>query len=171
MSILCTTYLQHLSWKSSLFAEKNLSSIINNTFNDDRNHQISVIIINWLRPNNVKIILQTLVNFDKVGDIVVIMANPSSTFTYSHPKVRLIVNYSISDEWGVAVRFHACAYEAWHHRVLLLDDDLLLSYPDIRRFMAVQVNKAQPVCFQHFGRTDGSRNKNRTSTNNQILSV
>lgn len=145
-------YWQDVSQRTFIFMERNVSSMIDHKPTDHPNHRISVVIINWVRPNNVKLILQNLVEFDEIENIVVIMANPASAFTYLHPKVRHMVNYSISDKWGVAVRIYACAYETQHHRVLLLDDDLLLSHEDIWRLMAVTATDRRPVCFKEFGR-------------------
>ena len=151
-SIAFAFYWQHVSQWTFILMQRNVSSMIDHKPTDHSNHRISVVIINWVRPHNVKLILGNLVDFDEIEDIVVIMANPASAFTYLHPKVRHMVNYSISDKWGVAVRIHACAYETRHQRVLLLDDDLLLSHEDIWRLMAVTATNRRPVCFHEFGR-------------------
>ena len=90
-------YWQHLCRWASIFRQSNVNSMIDHKSNDHLNHRISVVIINWIRPNNVKIILRTLVKFDEIDKIIIIMANPASAFTYSHPKVRHLVNYSVSD--------------------------------------------------------------------------
>jgi hypothetical protein len=147
-----TLYWQHLSRSTFILSRSNVNLTIDPKSNDHLNHRISVVIINWMRPKNVKLILRSLVKFDEIEKIIIIMANPASTFTYPHPKVRHLVNYSVSDKWGVAVRFHACAYETEHRRVLLLDDDLLLSHDDIYRLMAVTGIHSRPVCSKDFGR-------------------
>lgn len=151
-SIACMLCWQHMFRMTFMFMHRNVTPMIVHKSNHNLDHRISVVIINWMRPNNVKIILRNLVNFEEIENIVVIMANPASVLTYPHPKVRHVVNYSISDKWGVAVRFHACAYETRHRRVLLLDDDLLLSHEDICRLMEATGTNIRPVCFKEFGR-------------------
>lgn len=49
--------------------------------------KVSVVIMNWKRPQNVRHIVTQMVMYDEVGEIVIMMCNEDSTFNISHPKV------------------------------------------------------------------------------------
>jgi hypothetical protein len=84
----------------------------------------SVVIMNWKRPSNVRQILDAMVQYPAVGEVVVWMCNLETTFTYNHPKVRIIDEPGANDKFGLNVRFKACL-EASQDVVLTVDDDVL----------------------------------------------
>ena len=85
---------------------------------------VTVILLNFRRPDNVKKIIESMGTYTNVGEIIVVSNNPNSTFTYSHPKV--IVLDMLAYELGVAVRFKACLLATnWH--ILIADDDLIIT--------------------------------------------
>jgi hypothetical protein len=49
--------------------------------------EASVVIMNWKRPQNVRQILDRMVNYKAVKEILVWHCNPETVFTYDHPKV------------------------------------------------------------------------------------
>eukprot|EP00798_Chlamydomonas_sp_ICE-L_P030063 gene30063-35032_t len=84
--------------------------------------QVSVVIMNWKRPQNVRKILGHYKYYDNVAEIIVWMCNPNSTFRYKHKKIRLIDDPSANDVDGLSTRFRGCllAKSPW---VLIQDDD------------------------------------------------
>ena len=85
---------------------------------------VTVILLNYKRPDNVKRIIQNMVTYSNVGEIIVLSNNPNSTFSYSHKKV--VVLDMLSYGVGVAVRFKACLLATYWH-VLIADDDLYVT--------------------------------------------
>jgi Glycosyl transferase family 64 domain len=80
----------------------------------------TVVILNWQRPANVRAILDTYVAYRRVSQIIVWSNNDGETFTYYHPKVRLI----LSAELGLNTRW-AAALLAENDCVIVADDDLI----------------------------------------------
>jgi hypothetical protein len=80
----------------------------------------TVVILNWQRPANVRAILDTYVAYGRVSQIIVWSNNDGETFTYYHPKVRLI----LSAELGLNTRW-AAALLAENDCVIVADDDLI----------------------------------------------
>jgi hypothetical protein len=80
----------------------------------------TVVILNWQRPANVRVILDSYVAYRRVSQIIVWNNNDGETFTYYHPKVRLI----LSAELGLNTRW-AAALLAENDCVIVADDDLI----------------------------------------------
>src|SRR5260370_19976364 len=80
----------------------------------------TVVILNWQRPANVRAILDCYVAYRQVAEIIVWNNNGGRTFTYYHPKVRLI----LSAELGLNTRW-AAALLAENDFVIVADDDLI----------------------------------------------
>jgi hypothetical protein len=114
-------------------------------------HQISVVILNWARPNNVRKIVDALVKYDEIGEVLILMVNSnvSADFTYNHSKVRQIVDHPLYKRFGIAYRFHACAHQTHFESVLIQDDDLLFTNDDIRHLIAAP---RRPACFDFAAR-------------------
>ncbi|MDE2447592.1 MAG: hypothetical protein KGO22_01380, partial [Gammaproteobacteria bacterium] len=80
----------------------------------------TVVILNWQRPANVRAILDCYVAYRRVSQIIVWNNNGGQTFTYDHPKVRVIH----SAELGLNTRW-AAALLAENDCVIVADDDLI----------------------------------------------
>jgi hypothetical protein len=80
----------------------------------------TVVILNWRRPANVRAILDCYVAYRQVAEIIVWNNNGGQTFTYDHPKVRVIH----SAELGLNTRW-AAALLAGCGCVIVADDDLI----------------------------------------------
>src|ERR1700740_3634278 len=80
----------------------------------------TVVILNWQRPANVRAIVDCYVGYRRVAEIIVWNNNGDQTFTYDHPKVRVIH----SDDLGLNTRWSA-ALLAEYPCVIVADDDLL----------------------------------------------
>jgi hypothetical protein len=80
----------------------------------------TVVILNWQRPANVRAILDCYVAYRRVAEIIVWNNNGGQTFTYDHPRVRLIH----SAELGLNTRWTA-ALLAENDCVIVADDDLI----------------------------------------------
>eukprot|EP00798_Chlamydomonas_sp_ICE-L_P013280 gene13280-19124_t len=84
--------------------------------------RVSVVIMNWKRPQNVQKILSRYKDWDSIAEVIVWMCNPSTSFEYDHPKVRIINEPESNDVHGLSTRFKGCllAKSPW---VLIQDDD------------------------------------------------
>ena len=80
----------------------------------------TVVILNWQRPANVRVILDCYVAYRQVAEIIVWNNNGGQTFAYDHPKVRVIH----SAELGLNTRW-AAALLAGRGCVIVADDDLI----------------------------------------------
>jgi Glycosyl transferase family 64 domain len=80
----------------------------------------TVVILNWQRPANVRAILDCYVAYRRVSQIIVWNNNDGQTFTYDHPKVRVIH----SADLGLNTRW-AAALLAQNDCVIVADDDLI----------------------------------------------
>src|SRR5260370_40877101 len=88
----------------------------------------TVVILNWQRPANVRVILDSYVAYRRVSQIIVWNNNDGETFTYYHPKVRLI----LSAELGLNTRW-AAALLAKNDCGIVADDDLIARETTIDR--------------------------------------
>ena len=87
---------------------------------------VTVVLMNFNRPDNIRRIVDNMVNYGNVAEIMVVSNNPNSSFTYSHEKVVVLDMIEYEDELGVAVRFKACLLAMnWH--ILIADDDLMIT--------------------------------------------
>jgi hypothetical protein len=80
----------------------------------------TVVILNWQRPANVRAIVDCYAGYRRVAEIMVWNNNGDQTFTYDHPKVRVIH----SADLGLNTRWSA-ALLAEHRCVIVADDDLI----------------------------------------------
>lgn len=90
-----------------------------------KNSKISVIILNYNRPHNLKKSLPVLVQYHKIGEIVVLHGHPKFyNDSFKHPKVKHVKDFKNNTKFGTARRWfyiEKCSYDY----VLILDDDLI----------------------------------------------
>ena len=87
---------------------------------------VTVILLNFNRPDNIRRIIDAMVQYSSVGEILVVSNNPNTTFTYEHEKVVVMSLVGYEQSLGVAVRFKACLLAMnWH--ILIADDDLMVT--------------------------------------------
>ncbi|KAK3253981.1 hypothetical protein CYMTET_36790 [Cymbomonas tetramitiformis] len=84
-----------LLWRSPSNASTNLTT--------------SVVIMNWKRPANVRKMLDALVTYAVVDDILVWHCNNDTKFTYDHAKVSIIDDVAANDRWGLSTRFQGAS--------------------------------------------------------------
>ncbi|KAG1677205.1 hypothetical protein FOA52_013403 [Chlamydomonas sp. UWO 241] len=99
--------------------------------------RVSVVIMNWLRPDNVKRVLRQYTKYDAVLEVIVWMCHPDTRFNFSHAKVRIVDDVSANDLHGLSTRFKGCLMAAspW---VLIQDDDHYLKEEGLARMMAAK---------------------------------
>jgi Glycosyl transferase family 64 domain len=90
----------------------------------------TVVLLNWQRPANVRIILDAYTRYRRVAEIIVWNNNPNLTFTYGEAKVRSVN----SGELGLSTRW-AAALLASHACVIVADDDLIADEDTIDRLI------------------------------------
>ena len=98
---------------------------------------VTVILLNFNRPDNVRKIVDNMVTYNNVAEIMVVSNNPNSSFTYSHEKVVVLDMLGYEDDLGVAVRFKACLLAMnWH--ILITDDDLMVTEAGLSRLLTAR---------------------------------
>lgn len=88
---------------------------------------LSAVILNWKRPENVRLIVDSLKQLELIDDVIVWNNNPAAVFEQRDAK---IVN--ASHDFGLYTRFAAVCL-ARHEAVLIQDDDLLLPQETVER--------------------------------------
>ncbi|MCJ1241958.1 hypothetical protein MMC14_009965, partial [Varicellaria rhodocarpa] len=95
---------------------------------------VTVILLNFNRPENIRKIVDNMVTYHNVAEIMVVSNNPNNSFTYSHDKVVVLDMMGYEDELGVAVRFKACLLAMnWH--ILIADDDLMVTEAGLSKML------------------------------------
>jgi hypothetical protein len=83
----------------------------------------SVVILNWKRPNNIKIILDNMVKFNRIQEIIISNGLKETAVTYIHDKVKIHDDYdNVNQIYGLDRRFTNVLKCDCDH-VVLLDDD------------------------------------------------
>jgi hypothetical protein len=106
----------------------------NNGKNSDSplRNNITAIIMNYDRPLVLQrsSLLPTLLRHEFVTEILLLHANPATSFVYNHAKVQNIDASQMNDEIGLALRFHYCQTTATNDYVLHVDDDMEILVDD-----------------------------------------
>jgi hypothetical protein len=87
---------------------------------------VTVVLLNFKRSDNIRKIVDNMINYNSVAEIIVVSNNPNSTFTYPNKKVIVLDMMAYEDDLGVAVRFKACLL-AMNRHILIADDDLMVT--------------------------------------------
>lgn len=87
---------------------------------------VTVVLLNFKRPDNIRKIVDSMITYKHVAEIIIVSNNPNSTFSYPHEKVLVLDMMAYEDDLGVAVRFKACLL-AMNQHVLIADDDLMVT--------------------------------------------
>src|ERR1700679_2653873 len=83
---------------------------------------VSLLILNWQRPENLKKILDTQADYENIGEILIFNNNKDINFQYSHPKVKIL---NSSFDFGLRSRWILAALASIKYLVFQ-DDDILL---------------------------------------------
>ena len=112
---------------------------------------VSVVIMNWSRPENVKMFAERMVTYSSVEEVIIVMNNPATRFEMDHEKVVTLDLRGLERHWGVAVRFKACllAESKW---VLIIDDDMDMSEQGLQRMLEVKATEPDSL-IAYYGRT------------------
>lgn len=105
---------------------------------------ITVVLMNFKRPDNIRTIVDIMVTYSNVAEIMVVSNNPNNSFTYSHEKVVVLDMMGYEDELGVAVRFKACLLAMnWH--ILIADDDLVVTEAGLSNLLTARHEHPQSI--------------------------
>lgn len=105
---------------------------------------ITVVLLNFNRPDNIRMIVDKMVTYRNVAEIIIVSNNPNTTFTYSHEKVVVLDMMVYEDELGVAVRFKACLLATnWH--ILIADDDLIVTEAGLSNLLTARHQHPQSI--------------------------
>ena len=96
--------------------------------------QVTVILLNWMRQDNVRLIVEALENYTAVSEVLVLMCNPETRFPIHTSKAKALDFSALETTWGLTGRFKACmlARNPW---VLVMDDDLLVTEAGLERLL------------------------------------
>ncbi|GAX74683.1 hypothetical protein CEUSTIGMA_g2131.t1 [Chlamydomonas eustigma] len=98
---------------------------------------VTVVMLNWQRPENARKIIATYVKYQSVAEIIIWMCKEETRFALSHQKVRIIDDVSANDKYGLSTRFHACLLSKTHW-VFIQDDDHFMREAGLLRMMKVK---------------------------------
>lgn len=101
----------------------------------------SLIVMNYKRPEILKYIIEHMINYDVIDDIIILNNNPDTRMTFRHPRVRTIDSWVDHEKYGVANRF-VYGEKAKNNQILYIDDDILVSSSYIRKLL--QESKGDP---------------------------
>lgn len=92
------------------------------------NKKITMILLNWKRPHNVRQIINTYFPFHRIDEIILWNNNPKCKFTIHHRKVK----YFESENYSTVSRY-AATFFARNNDIMFHDDDLLLKEEQIEK--------------------------------------
>ncbi len=99
---------------------------------------ISVVILNWLRPSNLKdTILPALERYSSVSEIIISHGKKETAFDYKSEQCRIVHRKDwgeVNDTYGLARRWIAGKYAA-NEIVMDHDDDLLISEDTLEKLL------------------------------------
>lgn len=112
---------------------------------------LSVVILNWKRPNNIKsLILPQLLKCNIVGEIIISHGLQLSSFTFNHPKVVHRNDHYLNIKYGLLLRFIA-GISTKYPNILIMDDDII-AYPLTITNMYNVYKKNNSITVGRFGR-------------------
>jgi len=95
----------------------------------------SVVILNWKRPNNIKIILDNMVKFKSIQEIIISNGLKETAVTYVHDKVKIQDDYdSVNQVYGLDRRFTNVLKCDCDH-IIILDDDKTLDESEMVKLL------------------------------------
>ncbi|KAI8468496.1 MAG: hypothetical protein J3K34DRAFT_426972 [Monoraphidium minutum] len=113
--------------------------------------QVSVVIMNWAKPDSVRQIAASLAAMAAVGEVLVLHLRQDTTFEFEHPKVSHIVDYNADVRYGLTSRFLGCLH-ARHEAVVLQDDDVMLTEAALASLLAARAAAPAAPLVGLFGR-------------------
>ena len=93
-----------------------------NNFNNT-NIKVSVIVLNYNRPHNIKTLIPKLIKYKNIGEIIISHGKSDTEILIEHPKV--INETLIRNKYYSMARFYL-AKQAKYDLILYLDDDILI---------------------------------------------
>jgi hypothetical protein len=95
----------------------------------------SVVILNWKRPKNIKIILDNMVKFKSIQEIIISNGLKETAVTYVHDKVKIHDDYDkLNQIYGLDLRFTNVLKCNCDH-VVILDDDKTLDESEMEKLL------------------------------------
>ena len=87
---------------------------------------LSVVILNFNRPNNIKdYIIPELVKYDIIDEILISHGKKDTMFKYNHEKVKHLEHYGeMNENYGLTLRFLSGSLSSNKH-VMIMDDDII----------------------------------------------
>ena len=112
--------------------------------------KVSVVLMNWKRSENVKMILNAMERYNSVDEVLVLMCNPATKFTINSTKAQALDFTGLETTWGLTARFKGCllAHNPW---VLIMDDDLFLTEGGLEQLIRAKANNTERL-ISYYGR-------------------
>ena len=117
------------------------------------NTKVSVVILNWLRPENIhKKILPSLAQCPIVGEVIISHGRSDTYFDWqcSNLSIHHRKDFILNQEYGLSLRF-VCASQATFSTIVFIDDDLV-PHPATLINMFRLYQKNAPCLVGRFGR-------------------
>ena len=109
-----------------------IKNIIIDGFNATQDIKISVIILNYNRPHNIRKLVERLIEYKKVGEIIISHGKKDTEVLINNPKV--INETYIRNKYYSMARFYV-AKQAKYDLILYLDDDILISEDELNKLI------------------------------------
>ena len=111
---------------------------------------VSVVLMNWKRAENVKMIVNAMERYRSVDEVLVLMCNPDTKFTLNSTKAQALDFTGLESTWGLTARFKGCllARNSW---VLIMDDDLFLTEGGLEQLIQAKANNTERL-ISYYGR-------------------
>lgn len=118
----------------------------------------SVVLLNYARPQNIPLVLKSLIESEFITDIIISNGNLKTAIKYAHPKVLIFDDSSINESHGLDRRFLRML-DCKSENVIVIDDDIIIEKSNLTKVLR-EYEKDTRRIVGIFGRTVGSAQNN-----------
>lgn len=135
----------------------------------EKKGKISIIMLNFNRPHNLKKSLMILNTYSIIDEIIISHGKPSTYEEFDFPKVRNIKDFELDKLYGSALRFLR-VLNAKNDIVLFIDDDTLPSENTVvNTYNMLMKNYHRNTIYGHMARVCDGKGYHHTSRNHNVI--
>jgi hypothetical protein len=123
----------------------------------------SVVILNFHRPQNIKLIIDDLITFKKIQKVIISNGNRKTAIEYKHPKVLIFNDWDIDKVHGLDLRFLRMLDCPTKHNIIM-DDDIIIDETNLNKIL-IEYEKDNQRVVGVFGRNVDEKNIKYTIKN------